>query len=38
MVIPESRRLVLPRSRGVYHGSFFGQPDVAKQIAGWLTG
>ncbi len=35
--IPENRRLVLPRERGVYHGSFFGQPDVAKQIAGWLT-
>ena len=37
MVIPENRRLVLPRERGVYHASFFGQPDVAKQIAGWLT-
>ena len=38
MAVPEHRRLVLPRERGVYHGSFFGQPDVAKQIAGWLTG
>ena len=38
MGVPEHRRLVLPRERGVYHGSFFGQPDVAKQIAGWLTG
>ncbi|MFT3860456.1 esterase/lipase family protein [Micropruina sp.] len=38
MVVPENRRLVLPRERGVYHGSFFGQPDVARQIAGWLTG
>lgn len=38
MAIPENRRLVLPPERGVYHGSFFGQPDVAKQIAGWLTG
>ncbi|MCW3158992.1 esterase/lipase family protein [Micropruina sonneratiae] len=38
MNIPENRRLVLPRERGVFHGSFFGQGDVAKQIAGWLTG
>ena len=38
MVIPEHRRLVLPRARGVYHGSFFGQRDVATQIASWLTG
>ena len=38
MNVREDRRLVLPRERGVYHGSFFGQPDVAKQIAGWLTG
>ena len=38
MVIPEERRLVLPRERGVYHGSFFGQRDVATRIAGWLTG
>ena len=37
MVVPEHRRLVLPRARGVYHGSFFGQPDVATQIASWLT-
>ena len=38
MQVREDRRLVLPKARGVYHGSFFGQPDVAKQIAGWLTG
>lgn len=37
MTIPEHRRLVLPRERGVYHASFFGQPDVAKQIGTWLT-
>ncbi|MFT3970952.1 MAG: hypothetical protein QM695_11935 [Micropruina sp.] len=38
MQIREDRRLVLPTTRGVYHGSFFGQRDVATQIAGWLTG
>ena len=38
MQVPEHRRVVLPRSRGVYHGSFFGQPDVARQIVDWLTG
>ena len=38
MAVPEHRRLVLPRERGVYHGSFFGQRDVATRIAGWLTG
>ena len=37
MAIPEQRRLVLPKERGVYHASFFGQPDVAKQIGTWLT-
>ena len=35
---PENRRLVLPKARGVYHGSFFGQPDVAKQIADLADG
>jgi len=38
VLVREDRRLALPRERGVYHGSFFGQPDVAKQIAAWLTG
>jgi len=38
VLVREDRRLVLPRERGIYHGSFFGQPDVAKQIAAWLTG
>ena len=38
MRIREDRRLVLPKARGVYHGSFFGQRDVATRIAGWLTG
>ncbi len=35
--IPPGRRVVLPTSRAVYHGSFFSQPDVAAQIADWLT-
>ena len=38
MQVREDRRLVLPKARGVYHGSFFGQRDVATQIASWLTG
>lgn len=38
MQIGEDRRLVLPKARGVFHGSFFGQRDVATRIASWLTG
>ncbi|MFT4216085.1 MAG: hypothetical protein QM619_02730 [Micropruina sp.] len=38
MRVRDDRRLVLPKARGVYHGSFFGQRDVATQVASWLTG
>ncbi|MBK8461334.1 MAG: hypothetical protein IPL43_15120 [Micropruina sp.] len=36
--IPEERRLVLTKLRAIYHGTFFGEQDVAEKISGWLTG
>jgi hypothetical protein len=35
--IPAERRLVLPKNRAVFHGSYFNQEDVATTIGEWLS-